>query len=501
MHAAGRDHRGQPAGGPNTIAFAITGTGVQTIQLASTLPTLSDTSGPTTIDGYTQPGSAVTTDPVMANAQIKIQIAGTGYSASGVDGLLIMSPGNVVRGLAIYNIRRAIRMYGNSADSNVIAGNFIGTNAAATAGAASYALPACGVTLEAGASSNRIGGAARADRNVISGNAQHGVATYNAGTNLNVLQNNIIGLSADGSRRLQNLKHGIDINSGSSNNLIGGTGAGEGNVISGNGFENLDDFTAGIEISHEATTVGNAIVGNFIGTDLTGSTGPAHAFNSHYGIRIEDTVNNITVSRNVLGNNRKGAIKVDAPGTTNVRISDNRIGVSLTGQSIPNGMFGILIAWRATRVTVGPGNIIANNPVGVEIGHPDSDFNTITRNSIYSNTGLGIDLEPWGGVNGNDAGDVDTGSNQGQNFPVITSAKTTAVRGTACAGCTVELFLADSAAGAYGEGKTYLGTVVADASGAFNLVVTGLVKGQVVTSTATASDGNTSEFGRNVAVT
>lgn len=486
--------------GSNAITFQIKGRGVHTIQLTSALPTLSDLSGPTTIDGYTQRGAAVTTDPVKVDAKLKIQIAGNGYTDSGIDAIVITSPGNVVRGVAIYNTRRAIRLYGDSADSNVIAGNFIGTDASATAAATSYNIYGNGVSLEAGASSNRVGGAARADANVISGNSRHGVGTYGEATSHNVFHNNIIGLSPDGTRRLQNFKHGIDVNSGSAYNIIGGTSAGERNVISGNGFENLEDFTAAVEISHSSATVGNAVVGNYIGTDLTGTSAPDHAWNSHYGIRVEDLVNDTTIRHNVIGNNRRGAIKVDAPGTTNIRISDNRIGVSASGQPIPNGWFGILIAWRATRVTVGPGNVIAYNPVGVQIGHPDSDFNTITRNSIYGNTGLGIDLEPWGGVNPNDAGDLDTGTNQQLNFPVIGSATTSAITGTACAGCTVEALLADGPAGAHGEGRTYLGKAIADGNGAFAVAVSGIASTQVVTTTATDADGNTSEFSQNVAV-
>lgn len=64
--------------GPDTIAFNVPGTGVQTIQLSSQLPTLNDATGPTKIDGYTQPGSAPNTDPSVSNARIGIQIAGTG---------------------------------------------------------------------------------------------------------------------------------------------------------------------------------------------------------------------------------------------------------------------------------------------------------------------------------------------------------------------------------------------------------------------------------------
>src|SRR5581483_5048732 len=112
--------------------------------------------------------------------------------------------------------------------------------------------------------------------------------------------------------------------------------------------------------------------------------------------------------------------------------------------------------------------IIANNPTGVQIEYNNEDYNTITHNSIYNNSFMGIDLGPHFGVTYNDTGDTDTGANEGLNFPVITKASTTNVFGTACPDavvpkpCTVEVFIAQSTAsndggGKYGQGKTFLG--------------------------------------------
>src|SRR6185436_19349495 len=121
----------------------------------------------------------------------------------------------------------------------------------------------------------------------------------------------------------------------------------------------------------------------------------------------------------------------------------NRIGVTTTGQAGRNEVYDVYVSQGATANQI-TGNIIANSPVGVRVSDPGTDGNAITQNSVFGNDGLGIDLDPYFQVNPNDPGDVDTGSNEQLNFPVIGQATPTAVSGTACAGCVVEVFLADS---------------------------------------------------------
>jgi CSLREA domain-containing protein len=485
--------------GADTINFNIAGTGVQTIQLASALPTLSDTTGGTTIDGYTQPGAAVNTSPLADNAQIKIQIRGTG--ASGVDGIMITSANNVLRGLAFYNLRRVLYFFHSGSNGNTVTGCFVGTDAGGTFGHTVSDTYATGIAIEAGAHNNAIGETTLAGRNVISGNSRHGIDFYNEGSNNNTVYNNIIGLSPLGDRRLQNLKHGIDINAGSSFNLIGGTGTLQRNVISGNGLLNDPDGPAGVEISHATTTTGNQIVGNFFGTDVTGASALSYTYNGLWGIHVEDGSNHSIISDNVVVNSKGGAIKLQDPGTTANVIRDNRIGLTATGQAGPNSGYGVFIAHSAVGNTVGPGNIITNNPVGVWVSGDDTDRNTITHNSIYGNSNLGIDLDPSGQVNPNDPGDLDTGANEQLNYPEISSASPTSVTGTACGGCTVEVYIADSGVGANGEGKTFVGSATADSGGNFTAAISGVNAGQPLTTTATDSNGNTSEFSENVAAT
>lgn len=494
--------------GPDTINFNIPGSGVQTINLKTNLPTLSDTSGATTINGYSQPGASPNTSAQQDNAVIKIQLVGQGPTA--FDAFRISSTGNVIRGLSIYNVRRPIYIYGAGATNNSIVGNLIGTNAAGTFVNSSSQVNANGVHIENGANANKIGAAALADRNVISGNSRSGVATYFEATDNNVIKNNIIGLSPLGDRQLRNLAHGIDINDDSANNTIGGTGANERNIISGNGDPASANYYAGVEISHGSGNAQNKIIGNCFGTDLSCNSGPSYATSSHYGVRLEDAVNNNEVAFNVIGNTRQGGINIDNYYTVSNKIHDNKIGIAANGSALPNPYFGIRVKYHAQRQMIGPNNIITNSPTGVIIEYLDEDFNTITRNSIYNNSSMGIDLGPSFGVSYNDAGDTDTGANQGLNYPVITSATTTQVKGTACGEaavpkpCTIEIFKAapnpsDRSGGQFGQGKTFVGS--SSSNGSFTISVSGVSVGDFLTATATDAQGNTSEFSKNVKVT
>ena len=268
--------------------------------------------------------------------------------------------------------------------------------------------------------------------------------------------------------RIRNRSDGIDINNGTSYTIIGGLAPGERNVISGNASE-------GIEISHSETTSHNQVIGNFVGTNLTGTGGSASIHrNPGFGVSLEDRASyNIVGPGNVIANNGRGGMETYGPGSTGNVIFDNKIGVDVNGQPLPNTGWGIRLRYHASNVTIGPDNIIAHNTShGILINDGNNKFNTITRNSIYNNGGLGIDIDPIG-VNLNDQYSH-SGANGRQNFPVITSATTTEVRGTACAGCVVEIFLADSPAGSYGEGKTFLASAVASATGIFTIPLSGV---------------------------
>jgi hypothetical protein len=267
-----------------------------------------------------------------------------------------------------------------------------------------------------------------------------------------------------------------------------------------------------VEVSHKGLTdpsrpeypTGNQVVGNFIGTDVTGKRDPGYSYNDSRGVVVEDGAKSTVVRENVIGNNKGYGIYIRNHDTTDTLVYDNRIGVSRSGAAVSNGFAGVRIEAGANRSRIGPDNVIANNPVGIRTSDAESDSNTITRNSIYRNDELGIDLEPIETVNASDPGDADTGANQQLNSPVLTSAlkradRPAVIRGTACAGCTVEVFRADTDARTYGEGKTFVGSAVSEADGAF-VVYVRVGRGRYVTATATDTEGNTSEFSRNLVV-
>ncbi len=216
---------------------------------------------------------------------------------------------------------------------------------------------------------------------MISGNGSQGLGIWHENSDGNVVVNNLVGLNPAGTSRLPNLKHGLDINYGSSANLC------QGNVVSGNNG-------TGIEVSHTSATQDNQIIGNYIGTNVTGTSAPSGFGNRSAGINIHDGPRLNVVADNVIGNNNAGGIVIDVVGAASTQnsIHDNRIGISLNGSPIANQNSGIRII-NGHQNLIGPGNIIAFNVgAGITIPHDDSDFNTLNQNSIYSNSGLGIDL-------------------------------------------------------------------------------------------------------------
>ena len=271
----------------------------------------------------------------------------------------------------------------------------------------------------------------------------------------------------------------------------------------------------GVEISHGSGTLHNQIIGNLIGTNLTGTAAPMYARNIQSGVRLEgaaqcasvcapDSGFNV-VKHNVIVNNVYGGVMIDK-GVHDSVVSDNLIGVLPNGTPAPNMIWGVRIEKGSFKNTIGPDNEISYNPNGIQLtadgSSPGSPIavatyrNTFTRNRIHDTAGLGIDLAPLGSVTNTPSSLV----NNGIQLPTITSAQPTTVTVSTCANCTVELFVADRPALQFGPGKTYVASAVANASGVATLPVSAAQAGLPVTVTTTSALGDTSEFSRNVTV-
>ncbi|NER35226.1 MAG: hypothetical protein F6J93_14650, partial [Oscillatoria sp. SIO1A7] len=360
-----------------------------------------------------------------------------------------------------------------------------GTNAGATAN---------GLTISAGNSTVR--GLA------INSFGQHGILLSGSGGNL--LEGNYIGTDVTGTQDLGNSNTGLFV-SGSANNIIGGAAAGAGNLISGNTFY-------GVRIIGSESQ-NNQILGNKIGTDATGSQSLANAF----GFWLESSNNTIGGTTPESGNliSGNGSYAIIASNAHNNQILGNKIGTDATGtQNLGNSLDGIFILGGSSNNTIGgtasgAGNTIAfhNNGFlpssGVIFRNDAGSGNAILGNSIFANKDLGIDLNNLLATP-NDPGDADTGANNLQNFPVLSSATSsstgTSIQGTfnSSAEATFRLEFFSNPDNSR-QGKTFLGfqNVTTDANGnasfTANLGISAAV-GSYITATATDPNNNTSEF-------
>ncbi len=204
---------------------------------------------------------------------------------------------------------------------------------------------------------NIIGGTGTGQRNIISGNNRYGILISAA--NSNTVQNNYIGTDSNGTVGLGNSNHGVRIEAGSQSNIVGGTTATTRNVISSN-FH-------GIYLNGSGTN-SNVISGNYIGTDATGlldlgNTGQGIQFTS--GARF-NTIGGTTIgTRNIISGNDGNGVRLW--GANNNTISGNYIGTDVSGTApLANSLIGVYAMANALSNTIGgtaagSGNIIAWN--------------------------------------------------------------------------------------------------------------------------------------------
>ncbi|MBI5933203.1 MAG: CSLREA domain-containing protein [Chloroflexi bacterium] len=313
--------------------------------------------------------------------------------------------------------------------------------------------------------------------------------------NNNIIQANDIGFWPGNPTPLGN---GSGISLFGTGNLIGGTTPNERNVISGNGY----GIVVANAVDGNTPTSGNKIQGNYIGANAAG--------NAALGNQLTGVVVFMGGSNTLIGGPTSGARNV---------ISGNRAGIYYTGSTttIQNNFIGTNAAGNAGLGNTQDGiysdagsGVITGNRIAFNAGKGINIYGsavraTVRRNSIFSNTSLGIDLGS-NGVTLNDTGDVDAGPNRLQNFPSIISAtsSTRVVTGRLSSRAntkyTVEIYSSPTCDSShYGEGKVYLGAVSVTTNGSgvgsFSVAVLGnFAVGSKITATAIDPAGNTSEF-------
>lgn len=432
------------SGTQDRIVFKIPGTGVHIIDVSSgALPEITD---PVIIDGYTQPNARANALAVGNNAIILVQIANT---ASNVvrTGLHISAGPSIVRGLSITGFHFGVNSHGINLTApgtgNIIEGNFIGLSPDGQTPGPNFN---CINLLTTG---NIVGGTTPEARNVIAGNnagSLRGIWVQRGG---NTISGNYIGTNASGTLALSST-FGIQAEAGGF--VIGGTGSGAGNLITGT--------SAGIQLGSFASFLGNIVYLPANGVEVTGNL---------IGVASD--------GETPLGNNRNG------------------IHILVSSDTSVGGL------------GPGAGNVIAfNGGAGVFIDDfgtgPLPINNKILSNSIFGG-GPGIAFG-YDAPNANDAMDTDEGENHLQNFPIITrtfmSGGTLLIEGTLNSApntqYTIQLF--SDSYDVLQPGQSLIGTITTmtdnNGNATFSASIPSPFGPANVNATATDPAGNTSEF-------
>lgn len=258
---------------------------------------------------------------------------------------------------------------------------------------------------------------------------------------------------------------------------------------------------------------GNKVQGNYFSTDITGVI----SLDDEGGISISggahgNIIGGLAAGNLISGVRTNNAILLDGAGPGTV-IQGNKIGPAADWSNLGNSAAGVFIRGNSAGSLI-KGNVIAyNSNAGVGLFSDAGTGHAVLGNSIFAN-GIGLDFNGQCPPPPNDNLDLDSGPNNWQNHPVLTSAASdigtmTIVQGTLHStpdsDFRIEFFWSwISSSCGYGEGGHYMGwtNVTTDGSGnaVFNVELPAGVgtMTEVVTATATDAGNNTSEFSQGI---
>ncbi|HOJ00173.1 MAG TPA: hypothetical protein PLL88_01025 [Anaerolineaceae bacterium] len=434
------------------------------------------------------------------------QIGGNRLSGEGPTG-----EGNLLSGNGI----NGIILYGNN---NVISGNLIGTDVKGTSAFPNY----YGVFISEWCKDTIVGGISAGEGNVISGNTFTNLDTWGNHTQV---MGNLIGLDITGSKAIKtDSRSNIVIESGASNTVIGGTQPEMRNIISGSDL--------GIIMS-DPNSYQNSVIGNYIGTDITGTKAiPNNTGLTIWTVSFNRVGGTAAGEGNLISGNQIG-INLNGYGVTDNIILGNTIGLDASGEKLLEGSVGISINMGQKHDIIGgytsaEGNRVAARDIAMRISEPGIEYLYIAGNTISSSGGSGIYFESRSSKNfvqnnsfsqiASNAVRVDYGidnqlrantfavkaenailllenGNLNLPAPVVDAATTYSVSGTTCSNCLVELYIIAE------NTLQYAGETSADANGAFQWAGCELIEGKQVVALTIDAEGNTSIFSSPIVIT
>ena len=342
--------------------------------------------------------------------------------------------------------------------------------------------------------------------NWSAGNGASGIWVGNAGTSGVVIKGNTVGCNLAGSVAIPNTYAGITLDDGASSCTIGGTAAGERNLVSGGA-------DLGILLSGSATTA-NFVLSNFVGVDASGKLPLA---NQKSGIGLWNGAHGNTLAYNVVSGNGNSGFEIYNQATLGNKIISNRIGVNVAGNSLPNAAQAIDIGDSAHDNTIGTitaGNVVDGDPThdSIRVWGDNSLHNSIRGNNFLGSSELNINLQGGSedvyGVTANHMGGDVVGPNNLQNYPEILSRSSTSsidkvtyqLSGLPSTTYSIDVYITSYFGGSYHGGKMkYLTTAfiktLASGMGTATVSIPKQTMGTYVLLQATSPTGNSSEFG------
>ncbi len=338
------------------------------------------------ISGNTNSGIAI--NGVLSTGNIVqnnfIGIASDGFTKiSNDNGIIIAGASNNViggsnsssRNIISGNMVTGVALNGSGTENNTIKGNYIGMDSTGLG----YCDNQIGIALKSNSNKNTIGGAIVGERNIISGNTEMGI--YIESSDSNIVTGNYVGpdLSGNDAPTLLNDSlvqgNGIELNTLSKYNTIGGNSATERNVISGNRVYGMTFY---------GNSSYNNLTGNYIGTTANGNSPLPNVA----GICVDGGANNNDINNNLLSGNITYGIFISTTGTYYNSMKGNLVGTNATGtDTVPNDI-GLVLSGGAKYNVIGglnanDRNIFSGNRFGgIEIVDLTTDYNQITGNYI-----------------------------------------------------------------------------------------------------------------------